>query len=397
MLIEILFFLFLGICAGVVTGLTPGIHVNLVGAVLLFFSKSSLSFIEPIYLAVFIVSMSIAHTFLDFIPSIFLGAPEEGTELSVLPGHRLLKKGLGYEAIKISAYSGLLALVFFIFLIFPLIEIIPKIYFLIQKEGLVAYFLIFISLILIFSDKKRLSSFFIFILSGILGLLVLRVDFREPLVPLLSGLFGASTLILSIKSKTKIPKQKITNKKSFFVKPVFNSALFSSFLSMFPGIGTGQIAVIGSLVTKTDDKKFLSLLGATNTMVMALSFVFFYSISKTRTGSAVFIENLLGNLPLKILIFICVIILISGVISFLLTLKLGKFFSKKISELNYSKLSKIVLLFLFFVTFLVSGFIGIIVLVVSTITGIYCISLGVKRTQMMGCLLLPTIIFYLTN
>jgi len=43
----------------------------------------------------------------------------------------------------------------------------------------------------------------------------------------------------------------------------------------------------------------------------------------------------------------------------------------------------------------VSGFLGLFVLAASTATGIYCISLGVKRTNMMGCLLLPVIILYL--
>ena len=49
----------------------------------------------------------------------------------------------------------------------------------------------------------------------------------------------------------------------------------------------------------------------------------------------------------------------------------------------------------FIIIYLVSGFLGILVLIASTFTGIFCISLDVRRTNMMGCLLLPTIILYL--
>jgi TctA family transporter len=47
------------------------------------------------------------------------------------------------------------------------------------------------------------------------------------------------------------------------------------------------------------------------------------------------------------------------------------------------------------VIFLASGFSGLFVLAISTLTGIYCIELKVRRTNMMGVLLLPTILFYL--
>ena len=93
MLIEIILFIFLGIIFGTFTGLIPGIHINLVGVSLVALSASLLSPVNPIYLVVFIVSMAIIHTFIDFIPSIFLGCPDTDTELSVLPGHELLKKG----------------------------------------------------------------------------------------------------------------------------------------------------------------------------------------------------------------------------------------------------------------------------------------------------------------
>ncbi len=104
MLIQILLAIFVGILFGTLTGLIPGIHINLVGIFLVSLSATLLLKLNPIYLIIFITAMAITHTFIDFIPAIFLGCPDGETELSVLPGHELLKQGKGYEAVLLSVY-----------------------------------------------------------------------------------------------------------------------------------------------------------------------------------------------------------------------------------------------------------------------------------------------------
>jgi len=165
--------------------------------------------------------------------------------------------------------------------------------------------------------------------------------------------------------------------------------------SLLPGLGSGQAAIIGNSISKTDRKGFLILLGATNTLVMGFSFVSLYLISKTRTGAAVAINSILGNFSLQILILILGVSLITGIISFFLTSSLARIFSEKISKINYTKISVATLGILIFVVFIISNFLGLVILTISTLTGIYCISLGTRRTNMMGCLLIPTIVFYL--
>ena len=98
---QILIAVFLGCCAGIVTGLIPGIHINLVSLILVSVSGYFLGVTSPLVLGVFIISMSVVHTFLDVIPSIFFGAPDPDTALMVLPGHKLLLQGNGLEAVKL--------------------------------------------------------------------------------------------------------------------------------------------------------------------------------------------------------------------------------------------------------------------------------------------------------
>ena len=124
MLIELILFLLIGIAFGTITGLIPGIHINLIGATLVSLSFSLFYKISPIYLVVFITSMSITHTFLDFIPSIFLGCPDTDTELSILPGHQLLKQGQGYQAILLTSYGSLAAILILTLITLPILYII---------------------------------------------------------------------------------------------------------------------------------------------------------------------------------------------------------------------------------------------------------------------------------
>ena len=204
MLIEIILFLFLGIIFGTCTGLIPGIHINLVGIILISLASSLLVFIHPIYFVVFITAMAITHTFVDFIPSIFLGCPDTDTELSILPGHDLLKKGKGYEAICFTAFGSLAAIFILILIAWPSIFLLNKFY--IFLKILIPGLLILISFFLISSEKKMAKAFLAFMITGLLGVILLNLDLgvKEPLLPLLTGLFGGSMLIISIKDKIKI-------------------------------------------------------------------------------------------------------------------------------------------------------------------------------------------------
>jgi len=392
-------FLLSGILAGTLTGMIPGVHINLIGIFLLSFSAYLLEFTEPIYLAIFITAMAITHTFVDFIPSIFLGCPDTDTELSVLPGHELLKKGHGYQAVLLTCYGSLLSLISLVLVLIPFLLFSSKFYNFLRTPYLLASILILVSLFLILLERKKLSAFLAFSLSGILGFCVLNFEnLNQPLLPLLTGLFGSSMLILSIKNKIKIPEQiiaKPVEPKSSLARAFFGSIIASPICSFFPGLGAGQAAIIGNTFARTTQKGFLILLGATNTLVMGISFLTLYTISKTRTGAAATIKEILGTPTIEYILIIIFTIFLSGFIAFFITKFIAKIFSTKISKINYTKLSIITLSILLIIITLISGIFGVIVLIVSTFTGIYIINLKVRRTQMMGCLLLPTIIFYL--
>lgn len=400
MLIELIIALLIGIILGCITGLTPGIHINLVSAFVVSLSLTLFLGINPLFLVVFIVAMSITHTFVDYIPSVFLGAPDEDNFLSILPGHEMLIKGEAYSAVVYTLYGSLLAILI-ITLFSPIFYyFLPKLY--PYAEKIMPLILVITSFFLIIFEKnKKFLALFIFILSGFLGLATLNLNLSQPLLPMFTGLFGISSLLTSIMKKQHIPKQTILSikqiklsRKSLF-KSFFASILASPLCSFLPGLGSGQAAVIGSeIVGDLDRKEFLVLLGAINTIVTGLSFITLYTINKSRTGVAVAISAI-TKLNLDYLVIITLTIIFSGIIAFFATIHLAKLFSKNISKVNYKLLAFFIILILVNLVFIFSGGLGLLVMIISSCVGLTCILLGVRRTHLMGCLLIPTILLYL--
>ncbi len=401
MILGLIIAFVLGTAAGIFTGLFPGVHINIVAAGLLA-SIEYFSGVEVIVLAVFVVAMAITHTFIDFIPSVFLGAPEEDSFLAVLPGHQLLREGRGYEAIIVTLYGGIIALPVILLFSIVFVFFLPGVYDFVRV--LIPYILIFGSVYLILAEDEWIISGIVFIFAGFLGMFVFSLPVKEPLLPLLSGLFGVSGLVVSLKSRVKIPKQNVGGWRSVrmgrkeFWRATLSGAIAAPLCSFLPGIGSGHAAVIGSELngsTQKDQKSFLFLVGMIGTVIMALSFVTVYAINRTRSGAAVAVSELLGEMSLNHLMLIIFVVIVSGIVAFFAGIQLARFFSHWIDLVDYRKLSVLIIFLLFAVNLALSNWLGILVLVTSSALGIFCIGSGVRRIQLMGVLLVPTILYYL--
>jgi len=399
MLLHIFLAIILGCIAGTITGLTPGVHINLVAMLAVSLSPLLLQFTSPIVLVVFIVAMSVLHTFTDSCPSIFLGAPEESTVLSVLPGHKLLLKGRGYEAVKLTVIGSLLGLIITVALSPLLIPVVGKGYPLIKDY--IVYILIISSAFLILKDtKSKFWALIVFLMAGCLGISSLNIPtIKQPLFPLLSGLFGTSSLVLSIKDKIKIPKQNLKSEKvsKKEISKSLSAGFVASTLSGFlPGLGAAQAAIIASSVfKKMSSRTYLILVGSINTIIMILSFVALYAIDKARNGSIVAISKIIDSFTMNQLFLFLAVTLIVGGIATILTLNIAKVFSKLMTKINYSKLCLSIIILVTALVIIISGPLGLLVLVISTLTGMIPALKGIGRNHLMGCLILPVILYFL--
>ncbi|MBN1502241.1 tripartite tricarboxylate transporter permease [Candidatus Woesearchaeota archaeon] len=395
---EVILALVLGVLIGIITGLLPGLHVNLVATTLLALSPILLTYFSPLSLAVFIISLSVTHSFLDTIPSVYLGAPENENALSVLPGQKMLLQGMGYQAVKITILGTYVGMVVAILLIPLFIIIANKIYPLLKP--ILVYLLIALMAFMIFREKQRFWSFLLFMVSGTLGVIVFSIpNLNEPLFPMLSGLFGVSGLVISYFENTKIPEQIVTSKinlglKELF-KAIFGSSLAVFLIQFFPGLGPAQGAVISNQIVKdVKDKGYLALVGAMGTMSVVFSLVTFYTLGKAKDGTIVVISKLL-EIDFNSFLLLIFVFLIAGSISVFLTLSFSKIFSKLIVKVNYKRLIVSIIAFIFLMSIFLNGWIGVIVLLTSSAIGLIAPLKEVGRNHAMGCLILPVILYFL--
>lgn len=373
---------FLGLLLGFFAGLIPGIHTNLLAVVI-----AGLHF-DVWFSSVLLVSLAVSRSVVDAVPTVFLGASED--VMALLPGHRLLKKGYGIEAVKFCVIGSVLGVVFGMLLIPVFLFVFPLLFSLLKP--VLFWILLMLVIFLLFRDSWW--AFVVFFLSGLLGLLVLN-SVREPLFPLLSGLFGASGLLMSLFSRVSVPFQADTDvarlpKLSLFSSVVFG-ALAGGIVTLFPGLGPSQAAAL-SQIKRQRSFSFLVLVGALGTVDVLISLVTFFVVGKTRNGAVVIIEQLLGSISGSVLFYFVAVACVSVGFASVLALFASKWYAFFVELVDYSLISFLVLLFLFFMGFFLSGWLGVLVFITSTFVGMIAPLTNTSRSHAMGCLLLPTLI-----
>ncbi len=389
----------LGVTAGIITGLIPGIHINLVSVLLVTVAPLLLGYTTILPLGVFIIAMAVTHTFLDVIPGVYLGAPDADAVEGVLPGHRLLLRGHAYDAVKLTVIGSLLCLLLSVALIPILVFGIGHAYtFLVPHMGLI---LLAMSCFIIFRDpKRRWANLLIFLISGVLGLLVLNtLDIEQPLFPMLSGLFGVSILLVSLADKTTIPRQyyypHLRIEKEKIPKGVVSGFFAGLLTSFFPGLGAAQGALIAQqFVKKMGDRGFLIIVGGISTANFTLSIATLLAIQKARNGAVVAIMDLLDITFYGGMVFLCAALIAGGTATFL-ALWLSRVFSKLIVRVHYPTVALSIVTLLTAMTIVLSSWIGLLVLFTATSVGVLCAKLRVSKSIQMGCLLVPVMLYFL--
>jgi len=247
-MLEILLLILAGVLLGTFTGMVPGIHVNTVVIALLSLLPVLLLHLSPFGVVALIVAMSVVHTFVDYIPSILIGAPQEDSVLATLPGHRMLMEGRGYEAIRLTVLGSFGAIIVSSIVLPAGMVILPILYG--MTKAVMPYLLITVLAYMVISEKKidkMLYSLVIIGLSGILGMLILNGNILAPkysLFPTLTGLFGISTLLASLKNETVVPPQNLDYDDAQYRSSIAAGSIAGALTGLLPGVGSSQSALI---------------------------------------------------------------------------------------------------------------------------------------------------------
>ncbi len=391
---EFALLLLLGILAGVVMGLIPGIHPNLIVLTVPFLLVLD---IASLYLLVFMVAMAVTNSIVDFIPSIFLGAPDSGNELSILPGHRMLLSGQGYQAVKLTVIGGVGSVIVCVLLLPFLVFIVPFLFRILGNYIFVLLAGIVLAMVLSEPGKKKIVAIACFSLAGVIGLLAARlpIDSNLVLFPIFSGFFGLSLLVLQLKNNVVVPKQK--KSEGFISSRLINRSILSGSFGgvvsgLLPGVGSSEIASLVSM--NRNDRSFLISIGALTTANIIISLLALWLIGKTRAGVAVAINQLMAIGTNEFLVIIFASLAACGVAA-VATLILAKVILNKIQGINYSTISLFVIVMLVSLIAIFTGFYGLVLALTCCSLGIFTNLAGVKRGNLMGVLILPTILFYI--
>jgi putative membrane protein len=443
-LILVILFCVFGVLTGIATGLLPGLHVNNIALILLSLSGTIIAGFGFLFnygiseqfifilICVFIISTSISHTFHDVIPSTFLGAPDEDTALSVLPAHSLLLEGKGYEAVALSAMGSYGAILFCFLLLLPIRLIIGSpLFFYESLREIMIFVLVAISILMIATEKAKIEiikkkgilpaitgmlfAIFVFILSGIFGLVIFEIPVGSPiglsspvLFPALAGLFGTPTLLTSLMTKPIIPKQTIApplldkkTKKSSTLS-IITGSLGGILVSIIPGItsATGTILAMNAR-GESDKKQTIITLSAVNTACAFFVVVVLFIILRSRSGATLAAMELIAVSEWTSLLmpanlsYLLIALLFGGTLSYFLTLKVGKLFAKCFANVPYSLIVKITITMIAILVILFTGIGGLLILLVATFIGLLPVEWGVRRSHCMGILLIPIILYFL--
>jgi len=440
-----------GSLAGFLSGLVPGVHPNNLASGLLLARPAFLGVLALVVgaappaefatlaLCSFLVAAVVAHGIAAFVPSVFLGAPGEDSAVSVLPGHRLLWAGRGHEAVAIAARGAILGAIVSSALLLPLRWLMgPPVDGYVRVQRAIPFILAALVFLLILSEGRRqrrrttssatgqrARAVLLFLGSGALGWAILGTDWpsrwnwfpipglqadvgSRTLLPLFTGLFGLSTVLLSARSGGNVPPQaEGPLLHGGMRRAILGGSLAGAAVSWLPGLSSGAATSLAQFLARRrvpdeDPTEFMAALGAVGAAVNIFTVAALFIIQRARSGVAVAIRDVVGISGLRwedptalpgLVAAIVVAALVAVALSYPLAVRASRIYAALVGKLPYRAIAIGVAAFLVSLVAVLAGATGLVIAGLAVPLGLLPPRWGVKRVHLMGALLVPVIIF----
>jgi putative membrane protein len=397
-MIEILLGTLIGVLLGTISGIIPGVHSNTLAGVLLSLQVAFLSFFSPLVLAGAMFGALITHTFVDSIPSTFLGIPDVDTSLAVLPAHALCLEGNGEEAVRIAALGSACAIVIAVPLSIICFFLLP---------ALQPYFDWWIGILLISTMGYMIVTsecpgwaLALFCGSGILGIFSLRYAFLSwhtlagssaILMPLLTGLFGISVLLTA--SQGTMPEQHFQGIR-MEDRTIMKYSLVGTFAGVavgwLPGLSTASAnSVLASLIGYERNRRtYILATSAANTSNAFIGLAALFALSRMRNGVMVAISEL----PLPTMSELTIIGVLAACAAYGITVVLSRSASR-LNGIDGRLLNHAVIVFIVILCIILTGPFGVVILILATALGLVPHLVNIPRVFCMGAIIMPVILY----
>lgn len=415
---EIIFFIIaaslIGAVAGTFTGLVPGIHVNTLASIMLILYPTMEEFLSaftnpvwiPVIISSCIVSASVVHSFADFVPSVFLGAPGPDDVMSMLPGHRLLMEGNGMYAVRAAAIGSIVGACA------SLILAIPVQYLMLngladKLDDMTLFVLLFTLSVIIINESSiqhKIWAVVLILISGTLGVICMHAGLPSSgilgegtlLFPLLTGLFGLPALLISI-NNSNIPNQ--TDSITHPVGPIsgIKGVIIGCLAGWYPGVtATAGASLASAIIPERNPGKFISLVASIGTVTTVFSIVTLSVSGNARSGTVLVIKDIIGDglegfCTESFLLLLLSVAIATGA-GYIITIMAGRIMANAVNRFDFVKLNKVIICFIIILIFILTGPFGIVIMIVSTIVGTIPVVIGMDRVPLIGCLIVPVLI-----
>lgn len=388
----------IGILLGTISGIIPGVHANTLAGVLLSFQVVLLSLFGPLVLAGAMFAALITHSFVDAVPSTFLGIPDADTSLAVLPAHALCLEGNGEEAVRIAALGSACAMVIAVPLSVICFLLLP---------ALQPFFDWWIGILLIASVGYMIVTsecpgwgLATFLASGILGIFALRYAFlswhtlaggSSILMPLLTGLFGISVLITA--SQGILPEQHFRGLR-IECRTIMKCSLLGTIAGIavgwLPGLSTASAnGVLASIIGYDKDRRaYILATNAANTANAFIGLAALFALSRMRNGVMV----ALSELPLPTMSELTVVGALAALAGYIITISLSRS-ARRFNGIDGKVLNRTVIAFIIVLSLVLTGPFGLAILILATVLGLVPWLVNVPRMYCMGAIMLPVVLF----
>jgi len=396
--IEILVGVMLGVVLGTVSGILPGIHANTLAGALLSLQVALLPVIGPLALAATMFAALITHTFVDAIPTTFLGIPDADTALAVLPAHALCLEGNGEEAVRIAALGSACAMIIAVpgsVLCYFLLPALQPLF----DWGIGLVLVAVIGYMIVTSEAPG-WAFALFGISGILGIFTFHYGFlgwhsigggSALLMPLLTGLFGISVLLVA--SQGTMPAQKFNG-----ISMDGRSVARSSVLGTLAGVAVGWLpglsnatanGVLASVIGYDKDRRaYILATSAANTANAFIGLAALFALSRMRNGVMV----ALSALPLPPASALFVVGVVAACFAYVITVILSRS-AHRLGGIEGRWLNSAVIVFVVAICLVLTGPFGGFVLLLATLIGLVPHMVNVPRMYCMGAVMVPVMLY----
>jgi len=421
LIIKVLLSTVVGTVFSAVIGMFPALHVYNIAMFFILFhsfvSKTALGS-DPYVVLPLMMGLVVGWAVLNTVPAIFLGAPDESSMLMVFPTQKYLMNGRGYEAAMLTAIGGLGGIACLL-LVSPLLpKVLPAIRSVVGPN--IFWILMLIIAYMLLSEfpkggdrganglmrfldawKSLAAGILTFLLAGWLGFILMKkppiTDFAfSNIMPAFVGLFGVPWVIQNIISGSEVPKQflpKSIDCNGFIIFRGVSAGFLGGFFAAFFPIVTGGIGglLAGHATAQRDERSFIISQGASKLVYYVGAFLLFFvpASQMTRGGLANMLQTMFVARGTTDYLMILGAVAISGALAFVLLAILSRFTIWLIQRVNYRYLSCAALIFMTAIVCFITGWNGLLLMVVATGIGMIPVFFHSRRSNCMGVLLIP--------